>query len=106
MHLTQNVLKVIRCLLNWVSVHSLISGHHYTLIFGKALDLFLHIAPLVRAPVVAPANKRNGINTLICLVHELDLHVNITAYLRWKRMTIIYGYSLEFKIHIICTITF
>lgn len=70
LHLTQNVFKVICCLLNWVSVNSFVSSHHYPFVFRQALDLFLHIAPLMRAPVVTPAHLFNRF--MYCTTHSYN----------------------------------
>jgi hypothetical protein len=38
-----------------VVVHALVRGHHDARVLGQPLHLLLHVARVVRAPVVAPA---------------------------------------------------
>ena len=42
-------------LLARVVVHALVRGHHDARVLGQPLHLLLHVARVVRAPVVAPA---------------------------------------------------
>ena len=55
LHLREYVLEVLVGLLDGVRVGSLIRRHHHALIPRQSLNLLLHIAPLVCAPVVTPA---------------------------------------------------
>lgn len=62
MHLGEDVLEVIVGFLDGVRVRALVRRHHHRLVPRQPLHLLLHVAPLVRAPVVAPASIHSFIN--------------------------------------------
>lgn len=53
LHLGEYVLEVVIGLLDMVGVGALVRRHHHALVPRQPLDLLLHAAPLVSAPVVA-----------------------------------------------------
>lgn len=58
MHLSQDLLEIVSWPVDWMRVNPFISCYHNTFISGLALHLFLHIAPLVSALIVASARRK------------------------------------------------
>ena len=64
LHLVEYVLEVLIGLLDGVCVGSFIRRHHHAFIPRQPLNLLLHIAPLVCAPVVTPAYNNQLVSLL------------------------------------------
>lgn len=54
-------------LLARVVVDALVRGHHHGRVLGQPLHLLLHVASVVRAPVVAPGQNTDPSHILLAL---------------------------------------
>lgn len=83
MHLSQDLLEIVGWPVDWMRVNPFISCYHNTFISGLALHLFLHIAPLVCALIVASACRKLNNNNWWSKWMKYCMHVLFLSKYSW-----------------------
>ena len=98
LHLPQDVFKVLGGLLHRVCMNAFIGCDYNLFIFWEALDLLLHIAVFIRAPVVASTNNKNERNNQY-IIYEYKITSFSTSIPTWMIKLIIWLIKLGYVLY-------